>query len=312
MPLVFGAHCGSMLALTGTPVNVLVYEASLDAGRGGFGYFEFALAGVPLLLGGILIAILLGERLLPERENKSLPPDLSGHARTLVEQFRLTDDVHQLRVRADSPLVGADARPRSRRPAGVTLVTVQAGEEGGAAGSAPCRRATCCWCAAGGGGGGAGLRAGAQPSRRRRRRPIEDTLFNRASGLAEVVIPPRSPLIGDRLFPAWSRRAATSWCWRSSGRAQIGAAATARGGRHAAPAGHLGGARRAPGAPEVLVVNSPDLVRRQALPMGRGRQADAGGPRRYGVPAGDGPRAAGGRGASRGRRRAAPRRAQRR
>ena len=35
MPLVFGAHAGSMLALTGTPVNVLVLEASLDAGRAG-------------------------------------------------------------------------------------------------------------------------------------------------------------------------------------------------------------------------------------------------------------------------------------
>ena len=108
MPLVFGAHSGSMLALTGTPVNVLVLEASLDAGRGGFNYFEFALVGVPLVIGGIVIAVLFGERLLPVRESKALPPDLSSHARTLVEQFRLTDDVHQLRVREESPLVGTD------------------------------------------------------------------------------------------------------------------------------------------------------------------------------------------------------------
>ena len=32
MPLVFSAHAGSMLALTGTPVNVLVSEAGSDAG----------------------------------------------------------------------------------------------------------------------------------------------------------------------------------------------------------------------------------------------------------------------------------------
>ena len=76
MPLVFGAHCGSMLALTGTPVNVLVLEASLDAGRGGFSYFEFAYVGVPLMIGGIVIAVLVGRRLLPERESKALPPDL--------------------------------------------------------------------------------------------------------------------------------------------------------------------------------------------------------------------------------------------
>ena len=42
-----------MLALTGTPVNVLVLEASLDAGRAGFGYFEFACVGVPLVIGSV-------------------------------------------------------------------------------------------------------------------------------------------------------------------------------------------------------------------------------------------------------------------
>ena len=31
--------------------------------------------------------------------------------------------------------------------------------------------------------------------------PVEASVFNRASGLAEVVIPPRSPLVGDRLYP---------------------------------------------------------------------------------------------------------------
>ena len=39
MPLVFGAHAGSLLALTGTPVHVLIVEASRDAGAGGFGFF---------------------------------------------------------------------------------------------------------------------------------------------------------------------------------------------------------------------------------------------------------------------------------
>lgn len=58
MPLVFGGHSGSLLALTGTPVNVLVLEASQTAGYGGFGYFEFALVGIPLVAGGIAISTL--------------------------------------------------------------------------------------------------------------------------------------------------------------------------------------------------------------------------------------------------------------
>ena len=49
IPLVFGAHAGSMLALTGTPVNVIVSEAAVDLGLRPFGYFEFALVGIPLV-----------------------------------------------------------------------------------------------------------------------------------------------------------------------------------------------------------------------------------------------------------------------
>src|SRR3954464_743581 len=43
LPLAFGAHAGSLLALTGTPVNVIVSDAAADAGVGSFGYLEFAL-----------------------------------------------------------------------------------------------------------------------------------------------------------------------------------------------------------------------------------------------------------------------------
>ena len=65
LPLAFGAHAGSLLALTGTPVNVIVSDAAADAGVGRFGFFEFALVGVPLVLGTIAIVALFGERLLP-------------------------------------------------------------------------------------------------------------------------------------------------------------------------------------------------------------------------------------------------------
>ncbi|HEY6075239.1 MAG TPA: SLC13 family permease, partial [Gaiella sp.] len=40
LPLAFGAHAGSLVALTGSPVNVIVSEAAGDAGVGRFGFFE--------------------------------------------------------------------------------------------------------------------------------------------------------------------------------------------------------------------------------------------------------------------------------
>jgi di/tricarboxylate transporter len=61
IPLAFAAHAGSVLLLIGSPVNVFVSQASADAGTGRIGFFEFALVGVPLVLGTRVLA----PRLLP-------------------------------------------------------------------------------------------------------------------------------------------------------------------------------------------------------------------------------------------------------
>src|SRR5262249_29831381 len=121
MPLAFGAHAGSLLLLTGTPVNVIVSGAAQDAGVGRFGFFEFALVGLPLVVGTIAVVVFLGARLLPERHARSVSGDFADHGRALVEQYALDE-------------------------------------------------------------------------------PAEAAL-TRTSGLAEVVIPPRSELIGETVFP---------------------------------------------------------------------------------------------------------------
>jgi di/tricarboxylate transporter len=271
MPLVFGAHAGSMLALTGTPVNVLVLEASLEAGDSGFGYFEFAYVGVFLVAGTIVLALLLGSRLLPVRENRSLPPDFSRHARTLVEQFRLDSDVHMLRVRPESPLAG---RPRAdldlgARP-GVSLLTVQ---EAGGSGAA--RLGTLAV------GDLIAVRADADAVAELAADLVlspadaegvefETGLFTSASGLAEVIVPPRSTLIGERYFPGMVTPSGNLvvLAIHRQGHDLPPGQALAKGdtlllqGTWEALETHI-----AP--PEALVVDSPDLVRRQVVPMGR-------------------------------------------
>lgn len=66
MPLAFAAHAGSMLALTGTPVNIIVSEAAYEALGRHFGFFEFALVGLPLVAGTTLLIVALSDRLLPQ------------------------------------------------------------------------------------------------------------------------------------------------------------------------------------------------------------------------------------------------------
>lgn len=281
MPLVFSAHAGSMLALTGTPVNVLVSNAGSDAGVGSFGFFEFALVGLPLLAGTMAIIILFGQRLLPERNGANMPADFSRHAKTLVEQYGLASGVHQMRVRASSPFIGMPASAIELTPyPELQLVAVQEGET-----ASPLRRSAIVE------GDHLLLRGDAQSAaafaadkhlafrEAAASGQGEETLFNRSSGLAEVVIPPRSGLIGQTVFPGMVTESGDLivLAVQRAGAEVAATNATRDAGGIALQAGDtmlLQGTWKALDHrlkdPDVLVVNSPELVRRQAVPMGPG------------------------------------------
>lgn len=192
LPLAYAGHAGSLLALTGTPVNVIMSEAAKETDGDYFGFFEFTLAGVPLVAGSVAIIVVLGSRLVPDRDAGLMPKDLGDHARTLVRQYGLDE------------------------PAG--------------------------------------------------------SLINRHTGTAEVVIPPRSAMVGQAVFPGMAT---------DSGDLVI--LAVLRKGRDLGPAKStllvgdtllLQGPWHALATnladPEVLVVDAPGEIRRQAVPYGPG------------------------------------------
>lgn len=272
MPLVFSAHAGSLLALTGTPVNVLVSNASVDAGLGRFGFFEFTIVGIPLLAGTIAIIILIGEKVLPKRNGPSMPADFSRHARTLVEQYGLSSGLFQLRVRQSSPFAGLPPEGLDLSGYGnLQLVGVQD------ASAAPLRRAAVAEgdyiLLRGEADAAAALAADKHLAfREEKEGPVEDTLFNRNSGLAEVMIPPRSPMIGQTVFPGMVTESGNLMIIGvqrqgndlTEGKAELQAGDTLLlQGTWKALDVHLND-------PDVLVVNSPDVVRRQAVPLGAG------------------------------------------
>jgi di/tricarboxylate transporter len=274
MPMVFASHAGSQLALTGSNVNVLVSEAAEEAMGRAFGFFEFALAGVPLLLGTMVILVLLAPKLLPHRGGASMPVDLSKHAKTLVEQYKLASGVFQVRVREDSPLVGASAAALDLSPyPGLSFLGAQSASTGRpvtrpelAEDDVVLLRGDAETAAKFANDNKAGLGPNDAQGN------ATDVLFNRTSGLAEVVIPPRSELIGREVFPGMATE---------SGDLLI--LAVQRQGEEL-PAGkvklEVGDTMLLQGTwsaldkrlatPEVLVVNSPEVVRRQAVPMGTG------------------------------------------
>jgi di/tricarboxylate transporter len=186
IPLAFGAHAGSLLVLTGSPVTVLISEYLVSAGEPPIGFLQIGLVGLPLLVGTVLLIVLLGPRLLPKRDPLHATRDLSSHAMTLAAQYPV-------------------------------------GQEG---------------------------------------------LLTREKGVTEVVIPPRSPLVGEVAFPGMVT---------DSG--ELVVVAIQRGGvnleRTELRVGDVMLLRGRWGAldintedPAVVVVDTPQAVRRQAVPMG--------------------------------------------
>ena len=70
MPLVFAAAMGGNLSLIGAPGN-MIGQAALQKMNLSFGFFEYALVGLPILVAGILYFVLFGYKLLPNKSNTS-------------------------------------------------------------------------------------------------------------------------------------------------------------------------------------------------------------------------------------------------
>ncbi|KPK06207.1 MAG: hypothetical protein AMJ56_14835 [Anaerolineae bacterium SG8_19] len=106
MPLAFAANTGGLLTLTGTPPNIIVNQSLLSAGLDGFGYFEFALIGLPLLVAAILYMVLVGRKLLPARKVEERPAGLTESIGELARDYTIESSLYWLRVRYGSRLVG--------------------------------------------------------------------------------------------------------------------------------------------------------------------------------------------------------------
>jgi di/tricarboxylate transporter len=199
MPLAFAAHAGSLLALTGTPVNVIISDAAADAGVGAVGYLEFAFVGLPLVIGTMAIVILFGEHVLPKRRARAISRDFSDHADTLAAHYGI--------------------------------------------------------------------------------RHAPGTFFTKTSGAAEVVIPPRSKFLGDRIFPGMTTETGDLivLAIHRNGQELTGETELAVGDALLLQGTWLALDQRLTTDLDLLAVDHPAVVRRQAVPLGVGAgQAIAG------------------------------------
>ncbi len=272
MPLAFAGSAGGLLLLTGSPVNVVISEAAADAGVGAFGFAEFALVGIPVVIGTLAIVLLFGDRLVPERMSDTAPPNLSGLARTLVESYSLDNVVH-LRVGMGSDVIGRlrvgwDLSGYQ----GMRIITVLEGST-----DQPSSEGHIL----------AGDRLTAVGDVEvisryaddhaltveavRTAADVERSIMSRESGAAEVVIPPRSELAGEKIGPSQVIKGSLIVLAMTRNGTDLGGyPVRLEPGDTLLVEGPWSALDTAQQSHDLLVVDSPDLVRRQAVPLGSG------------------------------------------
>ncbi|HET6446012.1 MAG TPA: SLC13 family permease, partial [candidate division Zixibacteria bacterium] len=104
LPLAIGALLGGLTTLIGTPPNILISDALRDANLKPFGLFDFAPVGIAVLLAGFAFMLVVGRRLLPNRDPTR---DItSTEDNNLEELYDIRDRLLVLRIPPDSILAG--------------------------------------------------------------------------------------------------------------------------------------------------------------------------------------------------------------
>ncbi len=270
LPLAFAAHAGSLLVLTGTPINVLILEAALDAGAGNLGFFEFARVGIPLVIGTILIVVLFGSRLLPNRSAKALSRDLSRLPQTLLRDYIPSDAVARLRVRPESALLDTTARRIIGRPEdGLHIIGVQ-DSQGRPLADVPL-------------GAGNFILVRGQPGAIDRfageqgleiLRAVDGDgdggLIGPEYGVSEVIVAPRSAYVGATVFPGMVTDSGelVVLAVQRLGEELPAGDVTIKPGDAMLLAGRWDALDEQTRDPNVVRVDAPDAIRRQAVPIG--------------------------------------------
>ncbi len=106
MPLAFAGLMSGMLTLVGTPPNMVVNSELARTGHAGFGFFDFTPMGLVVLGLGIGYMLLLRQRIGPAALETGQTVNPRRRLRDLAAEYALPGRARRLRVLPDSPLIG--------------------------------------------------------------------------------------------------------------------------------------------------------------------------------------------------------------
>jgi di/tricarboxylate transporter len=125
IPLAFVANIGGLLTLVGSPPNIIVSDVLAETGLRAFGFFEFGLIGLPLLLITLLFMVTIGRGLLPLRKALRQPVDLAVLTEHIAADHTLPDQLFLMQVSHDSMLAGKTlVEARLGRDYGVSILKI--------------------------------------------------------------------------------------------------------------------------------------------------------------------------------------------
>ena len=216
IPLSFGALLGGAMTLIGTPPNIIVSDLLRNNGYEPFSFFSYTPMGFVLAVLGIIFMVFVGRKILPSRAAQITAQPVET-PKELVELYKLPDDLFRLRVRRGSELIGQTVFTTNLRPEfGVNVLKImrpvqtERVAENGNGRSRPkdlaiipdaetMIRLSDVLVVQGEGTNVAHAAAsfglGVQPAKPKDQKAI----FNREVGVAELVLPPRSQLVGKTL-----------------------------------------------------------------------------------------------------------------
>ncbi len=105
IPLAYGSLLGGATTLIGTPPNIIVSDLLQEQGLPAFSFFSYTPMGLILIVIGILYMLFVGRRLLPDR-SVTIDTQPVATPEELIDLYRLPDNLFRLRVRRGSELIG--------------------------------------------------------------------------------------------------------------------------------------------------------------------------------------------------------------